>query len=142
MPFSKKFQSIGNNGFPNRSQTPNDFPSSFLKLTMNLLRSATALFVLATFPSAHAQRYVYRWEPTISPAPTETAIPSPSPSDIPTLSPAPTITGKPTQTVSAPPTVTSKPTESPTESPAPSPSPSDVPSVIPSASPSSCKFHN
>ncbi|CAJ1955531.1 unnamed protein product [Cylindrotheca closterium] len=104
---------------------------------MNLLLSATALLVLSAFPSASAQRYQYRWEPSISPAPTETAIPSPSPSDVPTTTMAPTITGKPTVTASAPPTVTNKPTDSPTESPAPSPSPSDIPSGSPSAAPSS-----
>ena len=34
--------------------------------------------------------------PTLSPAPTETAVPSPSPSEIPTESPAPTVTAFPT----------------------------------------------
>eukprot|EP00980_Cylindrotheca_fusiformis_P005860 scaffold1231_cov107-Cylindrotheca_fusiformis.AAC.8 len=94
-----------------------------------------SLFLLASLAAFIPAESRY-WQPTISPAPTETGIPSPSPSDVPTVSPAPTVTSKPTMTASLPPTSTRVPTESPTESPAPSPSPSDIPTNRPSSSPS------
>jgi hypothetical protein len=75
--------------------------------------------------------------PTISPYPTETGAPSPSPSTVPSQSMAPTITGDPTTTPSVAPTITPKPTSFPTDSPAPSPSPSDIPTGEPSTGPSS-----